>query len=78
MTKEIDNLEKQKAELVGEKSLPIQEIIDQKATKGVKHVEVSLNLGPEVESLEETHDQLMARLNFSNIKLKEFKSKFPV
>lgn len=77
-TKEIDNLEKQKAEIAWDKSLPTREIINQEATKDVEHAEVSLNLGLEVESLEETHDRLMARLNVSKVKLEEFKSKFPI
>lgn len=78
MTKEIGNLENQKAELTWDKSLPTREIIDQEAAKGVKHVEASLHLGHEIESLEETDDRLTTRLKFSKTKLEEFKSKFPV
>lgn len=78
LSKEIGNLEKHKVGLAWEKSLPTREVIDQKAIKGVEHAEVALNLGLEVESMEETQDRLMARLNFSNIKLEKFKSKFHV
>lgn len=42
LTKEIDNLEKQKVELAWEKSLPTREIINQKATKDVEHSEAAL------------------------------------
>lgn len=78
LTKEIHNLEKQKAELVWEKSLSTWDIIDQKATKGVKHTEVALGLGLKIDLLEETFDCLTTRLNFSKTKLEDFKSKFPI
>lgn len=78
LNKEIDNLEKEKNELVWEKSLPTREMIDKEAIKGVEHVEVTLNLGLEINSLEEVCDLLTARLDFSKTKLEEFKSKFPI
>lgn len=62
--------------------MPTQEILDQEVEhvveQGVEHVEVALNMGLKFESLEETHDRLMTRLNFSKIKLEEFKFKFPI
>lgn len=76
MTKEIENLEKQKDEFSWEKSLPTREIIDQEATKGVKYSEVALNLGLEIESLEETHGRLTARINFSKTKLESSNPNF--
>lgn len=78
LTKEIVNLEKQKVELAREKSLDTRETIYQEATKGVEHVEVVINLGLEIDYLEEAHDRLNATLEFSKTKLKEFKSKFLV
>lgn len=51
LNKEIDNLEKQKVELAWEKYIPTREMIDEEAAKGVEHVDVSLNVGLEINSL---------------------------
>lgn len=64
--------------MIWEESLPTREMIDEKDTRGVEHAEIALNLGLEINCLEEIHDWLVARLNFSNIKLEEFISKFPI
>ena len=69
LTKEIDNLEKQKVELAWEKSLPIREMIDKEAIRGIQYAEVALNLGLGINSLEETCDGLTAILDLSKTKL---------
>lgn len=53
LNKEIDNLEKEKAETSWEKSLPTKEMIDEEATKGVEHAEAALKPRRETNSLEE-------------------------
>lgn len=45
-------------------------------TKGVEHSEVDIQLGNEVNILEEASDPLNTRLAFSKAKLEDFKSKF--
>ena len=52
-------------------------MIDEEAIRGVGHAEAAPNLGLEVNFLEEIHDQLISRSDFSNTKLAKFKSKFP-
>lgn len=47
------------------------------ATKSIKHGEVDLRLGNEVDILEEASDLLNTRLTFSKVKLEDFKSIFP-
>lgn len=78
LNKHIDNLEKEKFELVWERSLPTREMIDEEVTRGIEHAKVGLNLGLEINSLEEIYDRMTARLDFSQTKLEEFKSKFLV
>lgn len=51
-------------------------MIDEEAIKGVEHAKTAIKLRLEVTSLEETHDRLIARLDFSKTKLGEFKSNF--
>ena len=78
LNKEIENLEKEKVEVAWENSLPARKMIDEEATKGVEHVEVTLNLGFEINSQEEICDLLNSILEFSKTKLEDFKSKFLV
>lgn len=78
LNEEIENLEKEKVELAWENSLPTRKMIDEEATKGVEHVEVTLNPGLEINSLEEICDLLNSILDFSKTKLEDFKSKFLV
>lgn len=51
-------------------------MIDEEVIRGVEHAKAALNLGLEVNSLEEIHDRLISRLDFSHTKLEKFKSKF--
>lgn len=78
LSKEINNLDKEKAKLASGWALPTKEMIDVEATKGVEHTERTLKLGMEIMSLEELHDRLRARLDLSKSKLEEFKSQFVV
>lgn len=74
LNKESENMEKKKAELEWEKSLPTRETIDQEAIRGVEHGEVSLQMGNKVNILEEASDLLNTRLAFFKAKLEDFKS----
>lgn len=76
LNKEIINLEWEKVKVAWEYSLPTREMIDEESPKGVEHAEDALNLGLEINSLEETCDWMTAIIEFSNTKLEEFKSKF--
>lgn len=71
-------MERQKDELKWDKSFPTRETIDQEATRGIKHGEVSLQLGNEVDILEDASDELNTRLAFYKAKVEDFKSRFPI